>query len=320
MSETATAPQRAPEEIRSVPVRHWGRWVGAAAVLLLAAWVVKAAIDSNVLQWDVISRYLFNQTVLEGLANTLFISVLAMAIGIVLGVVFAVMRLSDNPVLSAVARFYIWFFRGSPLLVQLIFWYTAVPRVFENFTIAVPFTSITLFSTPMVNFMTPLVAALFGLGLNEGAYMAEIVRGGFLAVDEGQVEAAQALGMPRSKITRRIVLPQAMRVIIPPTGNEFISMLKNSSLASVILYGELLRRVQDIYSTNLQTMNLLVVATIWYLAATSVATFFQARIERRFARGSSRQFEQATLLARLRRNLAPGRVKGPDDGQGGTGA
>src|SRR5205085_1148469 len=198
-----------------------------------------------------------------------------------------------------VSSFYIWFFRGTPVLVQLFFWYNGLPLVFRTLTIAIPFTHVTLYSTPMTSFMTAFMAAFLGLALNEGAYMAEIVRAGIISVDEGQVEAAAALGMTSTLTLRRIVLPQAMRVIIPPTGNEFISMLKTTSLASTITYGELLRRASDIYSTNFEVVPLLVVASIWYLVLTTVASIGQYYIERRFARGRMRSPSE-TPLQRLR--------------------
>jgi polar amino acid transport system permease protein len=256
-------------------------------------------VRSSFVDFSIVRRYLFSRLILEGLRNTIVISVLAQAAGVVLGVTFAIMRLSKNPVLSLTSSFYIWFFRGTPVLVQLLFWFNGVPGVFKTLTIAVPFTDITLYSTPMVAFMTPFMAAFLGLGLNEGAYMAEIVRAGILSVDEGQTDAAQALGMTSGLTMRRVVLPQAMRVIIPPTGNEFISMLKTSSLASVVLYGELLRRAGDIYSRNLAVIELLVVASIWYLVVTSVASVGQYYLERRFSRGRARA---------LRRNLGRPRL------------
>ena len=274
----------APEQLRAIPIRHWGRWVAAGAILLVVAWLVSALIGSHAVEWSVVRRYLFNQTILTGVRNTIIISVLAQVAGIVLGVVFAVGRLSRNPVLTVTSSFYIWFFRGTPVLVQLIFWFNAVPLVFKHFTIAIPFTHVVLYTTPMVKFMTPFMAAFLGLGLNEGAYMAEIVRAGILSVNQGQTDAALALGMTPSLTMRRIVLPQAMRVIIPPTGNEFISMLKTSSLASVVLYGEVLRRANDIYSTNLRVLELLIVASLWYLVLTSVATVGQYFLERRYGR------------------------------------
>jgi polar amino acid transport system permease protein len=294
--------------IRAVPVRHWGRLVSAALILLVVAWLVQAAIGSQFVDFSVVRRYLFSDLVLEGLRNTIIISVLAQGAGIVLGVTFAVMRLSPNPVLSLSSSFYIWFFRGTPVLVQLLFWFNGVPGVFKTLTIAIPFTDITLYSTPMVSFMTPFMAAFLGLALNEGAYMAEIVRAGILSVDEGQADAAHALGMTSAKTMRRIVLPQAMRVIIPPTGNEFISMLKTSSLASVVLYGELLRRAGDIYSRNLAVIELLIVASFWYLLMTSIASVGQYYLERRFSRGRARALPE-TPLQRIRRNLT--RRRGP---------
>jgi polar amino acid transport system permease protein len=255
----------------------------------------------------VFRRFLFNETILEGVRNTVVLAVLAQVAGIVLGVVFAVMRLAKNPVLSTVSWSYIWFFRGTPVLVQLLFWYAAVPQVFATITLAVPFTDVVLFSARTTDVITSFTAAFLGLALNEGAYMAEIVRAGILSVDEGQSEAARALGMTPALNMRRIVLPQAMKVIIPPTGNEFISMLKTTSLASVVIYGELLRRSRDIYSTNLRTLELLLVASVWYLVLTSVATVGQYYLERRFARGAQRSLPP-TPLQRVRRRL--GRLGG----------
>lgn len=291
-----------PEAIRAIPVRHWGRWVSALVVLLLLAWLVQAAVQSHFIDFRLVRKYQFSHLVLKGLRNTIILSVLAQVTGIVLGVVFAVMRLSKNPVTSTVSSAYIWFFRGTPVLVQLFFWFNGVPSVFRHLTIAIPFTHVTVYSTPMVDFMTPFMAAFLGLALNEGAYMAEIVRAGILSVDEGQVEAAQALGMTSMLTMRRIVLPQAMRVIVPPTGNEFISMLKTSSLASVITYSELLRVASDIYSVNLQPVPLLVVASIWYLVLTTVASIGQYEIERYYARGRTRR-EARSLLALVRENV-----------------
>lgn len=288
-------------DIRPVPVRHVGRWLSAAVIVGLVAWLVAAAVASGAIEGDVVRRYLFNPSILEGVRNTLVIAVIAQAAGIALGIVFAVMRLAANPVLRVTSWFYVWLFRGTPVLVQLILWFS-LPLVFAYVSIKIPFVDVYLYRARMVDFMTPFKAAFLGLALNEGAYMAEIVRAGIISVDEGQVDAAKALGMHPMLTMRRIVLPQAMRVIIPPTGNEFISMLKTSSLASVVLYGELLRRAQDVYSTNLRTLELLVVASIWYLALTSLASAGQYFLERRFARGTARDM-QVTLLARIRRTL-----------------
>jgi polar amino acid transport system permease protein len=289
-----------PDAIKAVPIRHWGRWVSAVLVLGIIGWLIAAALNSNVVDFAVVRKYLFSPLILKGVQATIVLAVLAQGTGIVLGVVFAVMRLSKNPVLSAVSWFYIWFFRGTPLLVQLFFWYNGIVLVFHTVTISIPFTDLTLYSTPMTEFMTAFMAAYLGFSLNEGAYMAEIVRAGILSVDEGQVDAAQALGMTSTLTMRRIVLPQAMRVIIPPTGNEFISMLKTTSLASVITYGELLRRAGDIYSVNLNVIELLIVASIWYLALTSVASIGQYYIERRFSRGRRRDASETPLQRLLR--------------------
>jgi polar amino acid transport system permease protein len=302
MAVVEREPAKSPDQIRAVQLRHWGRWLSALVVLLLAAWLVQSALKAHVVDFKEVRRYQFSHLILVGLKNTVIISVVAQAVGIVLGVLLAVMRLARNPVLSSVSWFYIWFFRGTPVLVQLLFWYNAVPAVFKTLTVAVPFTGITLYSTPMVEFITPFMAAFLGLGLNEGAYMAEIVRAGILSVDEGQTEAAHALGMTSPLTMRRIVLPQAMRVIIPPTGNEFISMLKTSSLASVITFPELLRAAQDIISRNLEVFELLLVASIWYLLLTTVASIGQYYIERRYARGTSRGLSE-TPWQRIRRNL-----------------
>jgi polar amino acid transport system permease protein len=286
------------DAIKAVQVRHWGRWLSAIVVLALVAWLVESAVRAHFIDFAVVRKYQFSSLILKGLQATIVLAVLAQMTGIVLGVVFAVMRLSKNPVMSAVSSFYIWFFRGTPVLVQLFFWYNGVPLVFHRLTIAIPFTHVTLYSTPMTTFMTAFMAAFLGLALNEGAYMAEIVRAGIISVDEGQVEAASALGMTSMLTLRRIVLPQAMRVIIPPTGNEFISMLKTTSLASAITYGELLRRAGDVYSTNFEVVPLLIVASIWYLVLTSVASIGQYYIERRFARGRMRSPAE-TALQRL---------------------
>jgi polar amino acid transport system permease protein len=289
-----------PDVIKAVPVRHWGRWISAVLVLAIIAWLVESALSANAVDFGVVRHYLFSPLILRGVRATILLAVFAQATGIVLGILFAIMRLSKNPVLSAVSSFYIWFFRGTPVLVQLLFWFNGVALVFHTVTIAIPFTHVTLYSTPMTQFMTAFMAAYLGFSLNEGAYMAEIVRAGILSVEEGQVDAAQALGMTSTLTMRRIVLPQAMRVIIPPTGNEFISMLKTTSLASVITYPELLHRASDIYSVNLAVMELLIVASIWYLTLTTIASIGQYYIERRFSRGRSRTVKETPLQRLLR--------------------
>ena len=304
-TEGCTGP---PAEIRAVPVRHPGRWLAAAVVLLLVAMLVHTLATNPRFQWDVIGSYFLSRRVLEGLLLTIVLTVAAMAIGIVLGVILAVMRLSANPLLSGASWSYIWLFRGTPVLVQLLFWFN-LAFLYPRVSLGVPFGP--SFAEGDANdLITAIAAAILGLGLNEGAYMAEVVRAGILSVEHGQTEAAQALGMTRTQTMRRIVLPQAMRVIIPPTGNETISMLKTSSLASVITVTELLYAVQLIYSVTFQTIPLLIVASIWYLIVTSVLTVGQYYVERHYARGSARALPP-TPWQRLRRNLISHRPAAP---------
>jgi len=288
-----------PEEIKAVPVRHPGRWVASAIVLVIVASIVRAVVTNSHFQWGVVGHYLFDPRILHGVTITLELTVLSMAIGIVLGILVAVMRLSPNPLISGSSWFYIWFFRGTPLLVQLIFWFN-IAALFPTIDLGVPFGPSFIHANGN-SLVTPYVAALLGFGLNEGAYMAEIVRAGIIAVDEGQTQAARSLGMTRIQIMRRIVLPQAMRVILPPTGNETISMLKNTSLVLVLgSVFDLLFEASQIYDANFKTIPLLIVASIWYLVMTSVAYVFQYFIERRFGRGFSRAEQRRNKLFSLR--------------------
>jgi polar amino acid transport system permease protein len=283
-----------------VPVRHPGRWVAAAVIVVLAATLIHSAATNERFGWDVVGDYFFSHRVVHGLLVTLELTVISMVIGIVLGAVLAVMRLSPNPLVSGASWTYIWFFRGTPLLVQLLFW-NFVSALYPKLSLGIPFGP-QFVHLDANSLITPFAAAILGLGLNEAAYMAEIVRAGILSVDEGQTQAAQALGMTRLKTMRRIVLPQAMRVIIPPTGNETISMLKNSSLVSVIAYTELLYSVQLIYSQNFKQIPLLIVASLWYLIVTTALSIGQYYIERYYGRGSARELPQ-TFLQRLRGNV-----------------
>ena len=289
--------------VTAVPVRHWGRWASALAILVAAVWLVTAAARSDFADFGEVRRFVFSPLILDGLRNTVVLSVLAQAVGIVLGVVFGVMRRSKNRVNATASWFYVWLFRGTPVTVQLLFWFNGVPAVFPNLRVAVPFTDVVLFQEPMVEFMTPFMAAFLGLALNEGAYMTEIVRGAILSVDEGQVRAAHALGMTPTLTMRRIVLPQAVRVVIPATGNEFIAMLKTSSLAILVTYGELLTRARGIYASNLLVVELLIVVSIWYVVLTTVAGVGQYYLERRFARGQAQELPP-TLLQRVRTALS----------------
>ncbi len=286
MTEGGTASAVPPEEIRAIPVRHPGRWVGSAVVAFLAYAVAVSLATNTRWQWSVVGHYFFWPTILQGLVVTLELTALAMAIGVGLGVVLAVMRLSPNPLVSGASWLYIWFFRGTPVLVQLLFW-AYIGAVYPNFAIGIPLgPQLTHVS---VAFITGFVAGVFALGFNEAAYMAEIVRAGIISVDEGQTEAAQSLGMTRLQTMRRIVLPQAMRVIIPPTGNETISMLKTSSLVSVIAVTDLLYAAQIIYAVNYRIIQLLVVASLWYLMVTTVLYVGQYYLERHYARGTRGQ-------------------------------
>jgi polar amino acid transport system permease protein len=282
------------EAIRAIPVRHYGRWVSAVVVVAVLAWLVYAFSQGDVV-WSTVGDKLFDSSVLSGLWHTVLISVTSMLLGLVLGVVFAVMRLSKNPVTGAVAWLYIWFFRGTPVYVQLLMWFN-LALIFRYLDLG------PIYKDEMVNVMTPFVVALLGLGLNEGAYMAEIVRAGIQSVDEGQTEASHALGMTAGQTMRRVVLPQAMRVIIPPTGNEFINMLKTSSLVSAVQYVELLRATSNIGSTSGAVMEMLFVASVWYLILTSVFSVGQYYLERRFARGSQRSLPP-TPWQKIRANL-----------------
>jgi polar amino acid transport system permease protein len=232
---------------------------------------------------------------------TLQLTVSAMAMGVLLGVLLAVMRLSPNPLVSGASWLYIWFFRATPVLVQLLFWYN-IAAIYPSISLGIPFVGVEFVHGSANTVVTTFVAALLGLGLNEGAYMAEIVRAGIISVGEGQTDAALSLGMSRLQIMRRIVLPQAMRVIIPPTGNETISMLKTSSLASVITLTELLLATENIYAVNFKPIQLLIVASIWYAAMTSVLYVAQYYLERYYGRGATRELA-LTPLQRIRMGL-----------------
>lgn len=281
-------PEAPPEEVRVAHRMHPGWWALVAVVLLFVVGIVNLLLTNPNLEWPVVWEYLFDPRVLRGVVLTIELTILAMFFGILLGILTAVMRLSPIKILSNTAWVYTWFFRGTPLLVQLIFWYN-IAALLPEITIGVPFTSLTFWSANTNVVVTPFIAAVVGLALNEGAYMSEIVRGGILSVEHGQTEAGVSLGMKRSRVMRRIILPQAMRVIIPPTGNQVIGMLKSTSLVAVTSTAELLYSVQKIYSQNFQTIPLLIVASLWYLAITSVLSVIQYYIERRYARGSRLQ-------------------------------
>jgi polar amino acid transport system permease protein len=292
-----------PDEIKAIPVRHPGRWVAAAVVVLLGVAIGNSMASNSRFQWGIVGHFFVSRQILVAIPVTLELTATAMAIGIVLGTVLAVMRLSPNPLVSGASWLYIWLFRGTPVLVQILLWYN-IAAVYPRFSLGIPFGP-TFAHFNASSIITPFVAGMLALGLNEGAYMAEIVRAGIISVEEGQTEAAQSLGMTRLLTMRRIVLPQAMRVIIPPTGNETISMLKTTSLVAVIAlpHPELLYAAQLIYSVNYRTIQLLIVASLWYLIMTTVLTIGQYYLERYFGRGATRSLPE-TPLQRLRRRLS----------------
>ena len=274
------------QPLQAVPVRHPGRWVAALAVGVVAVSVVVSLAKNPNLDWGTVGHYLLSDLVLTGLWTTVWLTAAAMAIGVVGGVVVAVMRLSSNPVLRVVSGAFVWVFRGTPVLVQLIFW-GFLGAFYPTTTIGVPFTDVVFFTGRTSDLVPATVAALLALGLNEMAYASEIIRAGIQSVDHGQVEAAHSLGMTSGRAMRRIVLPQAMRVIIPPMGNETITMLKTTALVSVISGHDLMSNIQAAYAQNFKVIPLLVVASIWYLVLTTLLSVPQGWLERRFGRGVS---------------------------------
>ena len=268
-------------EYTVVTARHPWRWVAAAAVTAVVVLFLISAVTNPRFGWDKVALYFRDTTIVNGIGITLMLTVVCMAAGVGLGVILAVMQLSANPVVKASAGIYVTAFRGTPVLVQLLFWFN-LSALYPEITFGIP--GVSLDANQLI---TPLAAAILGLGLNEAAYMSEIVRAGIQSIDQGQGEAAGALGMSRLQTLFRVILPQAMRVIIPPTGNEFIGMVKMTSLVSVIAVPELLYSAQIIYSKNLQVVPLLLVASIWYIIVTTVFSVGQGYLERRFSRGTS---------------------------------
>lgn len=272
-SDTSPAP-------RIVHRRHWGAWVFGVLVLLAVGAVVRAGIESRILDLGIVGRYLFSTQIVTGAVNSLALGTVALVIAVAVGLVTALMRVSGNPILVGVSATYVYLFRGTPMLIQLIFWFNAFPTMFKQLHIEV--FGVVLLSVPMTQFITPYGAALLGLSLAEGAYMAEIIRGGILAVDAGQRDAARSLGMTTPRLMRHIVIPQASRIIVPATGNQYIMLLKSTSLASAIGYLELLRITTDIYASNFRVVELLTVAAFWYLVMTAFATAIQTVLEKRY--------------------------------------
>jgi polar amino acid transport system permease protein len=272
------------EAMQVIPLRHPWTWAATVLVVLVVAGVAWSVATNPAFQWPVVAEYLFDGQILAGLRRTLELTVAAMALGLVLGTALAVMRLSDNKLLSILSALYIWMFRSVPVLVQLIFWYN-FGALYAHITLALPWGPV-LFSASTNDVITPLTAALAGLGLAQAAYTAEVIRAGILSVAPGQTRAAKALGMGPATIFIRIVFPQAMRVIIPPVGNEVISMVKGTSLVSVIAMADLLYTAQLVYARTYETIPLLIVASLWYLAIVSVLSVGQHALERHYGRGA----------------------------------
>ncbi|TLH71243.1 amino acid ABC transporter permease [Mycolicibacterium cosmeticum] len=295
MSETEVS--QAPPPIDAVPLRHPWRWVGAALIIAATALFLYGAATNDAYRWSVYRKYLFDQRLLEGAWNTLQLTIYSMVLAILLGIVLAVMRLSPNPVFRSVSWVFLWIFRGTPVYVQLVFW-GLFPTIYKNLQLGIPFGP-TFFELNLQALSIPFLLAVIGLGLNEGAYMAEIIRAGISSVPEGQSEASTALGMSWGMTMRRTVLPQAMRVIIPPTGNEIISMLKTTSLVTAVPYSYDLYgiAVRDIGGRIFEPVPMLMVAATWYLVVTSVLMVGQFYLERYFSRGASRKLTTKQLEA-----------------------
>ncbi|MCY0903660.1 amino acid ABC transporter permease [Arthrobacter sp. H14-L1] len=284
---------------RPVPVvalKHRDRWLVGALALVVFIWLLSTFATNPNIRWNKVADYLFFPKIIDGIWVTLTISVLATIVGLLLGILLAIMRLSHNPVLNWLSTLYIWFFRGTPVLVQLIFWYN-LAFLFPRLVLQIPFTDVGIWWNTN-DVMTGFNSALLGLGLNLAAYFAETVRAGIQAVDTGQTEAAYALGMTPVKRMRVIVLPQALRIIIPPTGNEFISMLKTTSLVYVVAGNDLMTNASQIYKQNNLIMELLIVASLWYMVMTAIATFFQSKLEARYGAEAVRLVRRPGLVQR----------------------
>ncbi|MDR3470396.1 MAG: amino acid ABC transporter permease [Devosia sp.] len=279
------------------PRRRYGVWIGTAAALWLAYIVVRAFATNPVFAWDTAGGYIFHPSIMRGLGTTLVLTVAIMVAAIAVGTVIAIMRISASPVLRAFAGVYVWFFRGVPALIQLIFWYN-LSLLVRVISLGLPFVG-TVFSARTNDFMTPFVSAVVGLSLCEAGYMAEIIRAGIKSVPTGQSEAATGLGMSYGQILRRIILPQAMRFIVPPTGNEAINLLKMTSLVAFIAVDDLFYTAQSIYARTFETIPLLAVVAFWYLLIVTLMSIGQYFIERYYGRSEQRLASGLSLLLRI---------------------
>ncbi|GAA2245437.1 amino acid ABC transporter permease [Herbiconiux moechotypicola] len=269
-------------KLNVVPVRHWGRGVLAVVSVVILASVVMGLWTNPNIEWPIVWEFVFSPAILKGLWSTLQISAVSMVVALILAVVIAVMRISPSRIVSGFAAAYVFIFRGIPMIVLLIF-VGNLGLFFQDFAIGIPFTDITFWSVPVKDVMSPFLASVIGLSLAGSGYMAEIVRGGLLSIGRGQHEAAKALGLNRTRTLRYIVMPQALKVLLPPMGNEFISMLKASAIVSVIAGGDLLTVALGISGVNFRTIELLIVASIWYLLVIAVLTVVQYFVEKRTA-------------------------------------
>ncbi|NAZ74777.1 ABC transporter permease subunit [Kineococcus sp. T13] len=284
--------------LRVLPARHPWRWVATAVVAVLAAMAVNALVTNPAWDWPTVGQYLFSATILDSLWLTVRLTLVGTAIGLVLGTVLALMRMSANPLLKGVSFTYISVFRSVPLILQLLFWYN-LAILYDRIGFGVPFGP-QFWTIPTQDLIGPVTAAFLGLGLHQAAYFAEIVRSGFLAVDPGQREAAAALGIPRGRQFWRIQLPQALRIIVPTTGNEVIGLLKGTSVVYVMALPELFYQVQVVYNRTGQVIPLLLVAAVWYFALTTVLSVLQWAVERYYGRGSTREDQRLPLLVAVR--------------------
>ncbi|MFD2675355.1 amino acid ABC transporter permease [Gulosibacter bifidus] len=289
---TNASEQQSTEPIVAVPLRHPWRNVFAGVLVVLFALFVYDTATREAFNWPIVGQYLFDSRIGQAVGVTLAMTILSMILAVIMGLIFAVMRLSDNPVLKGVAWLYLWLFRGTPVYVQLVFW-GLLSTIYKSVSIGIPFTDITFYQGDLFSGIDLFWLAVVGLACNEAAYMAEIVRGGILSVDKGQDEAAKALGMSWNDTMFRIIVPQSMRVIIPPTGNELISMLKTTSLVTALGYTlDLYMRQREIATALYEPVPLLIVASIWYLAVTSLLMVGQHYIESYFGRGVAPEKEQ----------------------------
>ena len=267
-------------DLKPIAVPKIGHWIGGVALAILAVVFLQVLVTNQNMQWAVVAEYMFSPAILSGLGMTLLLTVLAMVLGLAIGIVLAIMRLSASRIFQSVSWGWIWFFRGVPPLVQMIFWYN-LALLLPEISIGIPFGGPKLVAWNTNELITPFSAAIMGLAFTESAYAAEMIRAGIQAVSAGQTEAAATLGMTRGQTLRRIVLPQALRIVIPPIGNDTISMLKFTSLVSVLALPDLLYSAQMVYARTYQTVPLLLVATIWYLVLTTVLTVVEHAVEHR---------------------------------------